>query len=85
MKEESQQYKDVERFKWFSNDFLAVNPKNKNQIIDIRYSGLPNEIGGLWGVQLNPKKNNQEHVEFVSMRSATMDRFKALRDMIFKN
>ena len=85
LKEESQQYKDVERFKWFSNDFLAVNPQNKNQIIDIRYSGIPNEIGGLWGVQLNPNKHNQEHVEFVSMRSATIERFKVLRDMILKN
>ena len=85
LKEESQQYKDVERFKWFSNDFLAVNPRNKNQIIDIRYSGIPNEIGGLWGVQLNPNKHNQEHVEFVSMRSASIERFKILRDMIFKN
>ena len=85
LKENSQQYKDVERFKWFSNDFLAVNPQNKNQIIDIRYSGLPNEIGGLWGVQLNPKKHNQEHVEFVSMRSASIERFKVLRDMILKN
>ena len=82
---ESQQYKDVERFKWFSNDFLAVNPNNKNQIIDIRYSGIPNEIGGLWGVQLNPNKHNQEHVEFVSMRSASIERFKVLRDMILKN
>jgi inner membrane protein len=82
---ESQQYKDVERFKWFSNDFLAVNPNNKNQIIDIRYSGIPNEIGGLWGVQLNPNKHKQEHVEFVSMRSATIERFKILRDMILKN
>ncbi len=81
---ESQQYKDVERFKWFSNDFLAVNPNNKNQIIDIRYSGIPNEIGGLWGVQLNPNKHKQEHVEFVSMRSATIKRFKILRDMILK-
>ena len=85
LKEESQQYKDVERFKWFSNDFLAVNPQNKNQIIDIRYSGIPNEIGGLWGVQLNPNKHKQEHVEFVSMRSATIERFKILRDMILKN
>ena len=85
LKEESQQYKDVERFKWFSNDFLAVNPQNKNQIIDIRYSGIPNEIGGLWGVQLNPSKHNQEHVEFVSMRSASIERFKVLRDMILKN
>jgi inner membrane protein len=85
LKEESQQYKDVERFKWFSNNFLAVNPQNKNQIIDIRYSGIPNEIGGLWGVQLNPKKHNQEHVEFVSMRSATIERIKVLRNMIFEN
>ena len=85
LKEESQQYKDVERFKWFSNDFLAVNPQNKNQIIDIRYSGIPNEIGGLWGVQLNPNKHNQEHVEFVSMRSVSIERFKILRDMILKN
>jgi inner membrane protein len=85
LKEGSQQYKDVERFKWFSNDFLAVNPQNKNQIIDIRYSGIPNEIGGLWGVQLNPNKHNQEHVEFVSMRSASIERFKVLRDMILKN
>ena len=85
LKEESQQYKDVERFKWFSNDFLAVNPQNKNQIIDIRYSGIPNEIGGLWGVQLNPNKHNQEHVEFVSMRSATIERFKVLRSMILNN
>jgi inner membrane protein len=82
---ESQQYKDVERFKWFSNDFLAVNPNNKNQIIDIRYSGIPNEIGGLWGVQLNPNKHKQEHIEFVSMRGATIERFKILRDMILKN
>ena len=85
LKKKSQQYKDVERFKWFSNDFLAVNPQNKNQIIDIRYSGIPNEIGGLWGIQLNPDKHNQEHVEFVSMRNASIERFKILRDMILKN
>jgi inner membrane protein len=85
LKEGSQQYKDVERFRWFSNDFLAVNPQNENQIIDIRYSGIPNEIGGLWGVQLNPNKHNQEHVEFVSMRSTSIERFKILKDMILKN
>jgi inner membrane protein len=85
LEKESQQYKDVDRFKWFSNDFLAVNPNNKNQIVDIRYSGIPNEIGGLWGIQLDPNKHNHEHVEFVSMRSASIERFKVLRDMILKN
>jgi inner membrane protein len=72
------------RFRWFSNNFLAVNPQNENQIIDIRYSGIPNEIGGLWGVQLNSNKNNYDHVEFVSMRSASIERLKILRDMIIK-
>ena len=84
IKEGSQQYKDIKRFKWFSNDFLAVNPKNKNQIIDIRYSGLPNEIGGLWGIQLNANKSYDEHVKFVSMRTTTLERFKKLSNMIFK-
>ena len=84
LKKNSQQYKDVERFRWFSNNFLAVDPQNKNQIIDIRYSGIPNEIGGLWGVQLNPNKNNYDHVEFVSIRSASIERLKILRDMIIK-
>ena len=84
LKKKSQQYKDVERFRWFSNNFLAVNPKNENQIIDIRYSGIPNEIGGLWGVQLNSNKHNHDHVEFVSMRSASIERLKILKDMILK-
>ncbi|MDA7834653.1 metal-dependent hydrolase [Methylophilaceae bacterium] len=84
LKKNSQQYKDVERFRWFSNNFLAVNLQNENQIIDIRYSGIPNEIGGLWGIQLNSNKNNYDHVEFVSMRSATKERLKILRDMIIK-
>ena len=81
----SQQYRDIERFKWFSNNYLAVNPKNKNQIIDIRYSGIPNEIGGLWGIQLNPNKHNKNHVEFVSMRNASFERFKVLKNMIMKD
>lgn len=84
IKNGSQQYKDVERFKWFSNDFLAVNPKNKNQIIDIRYSGIPNEIGGLWGIELDSKKHYGEHVKFVSMRTTTLERFIKLKNMIIK-
>ena len=80
----SQQYKDVERFRWFSNNFLAVNPTNSDQIIDIRYSEIPNEIGGLWGIQLDPKKLRQEHVSFVSMRDVSIKRFEILKSMILK-
>ena len=80
----SQQYKDVERFRWFSNNFLAVNPTNSDQIIDIRYSEIPSEIGGLWGIQLDPKKLRQEHVSFVSMRDVSIKRFEILKSMILK-
>jgi len=82
LNKESQQYRDIKRFKWFSNDYLALNPKNKNQIIDIRYSGIPNQIGGLWGIELNQSKDNQDHVEFVSMRNASIERLEVLKNMI---
>ena len=53
----SQQAKDIKRFKWFSDGYIAINPKNKNQILDIRYSTLPNEIGGLWGIEFKREKS----------------------------
>jgi len=65
----SQQAKDIERFKWFSNGYIAINPKNKNQILDIRYSTLPNEIGGLWGIELSKEKGNDSHVKYITNRT----------------
>jgi inner membrane protein len=78
----SQQAKDIERFNWFSNGYIAINPKNKNQIIDIRYSEIPNEIGGLWGIELDKNKNNTEHVRYITNRNASKARFKVLKEMI---
>ncbi len=50
--EESQQAKDIERFRWFSDDFLAISPGDINLIIDVRYSYLPNRIGAMWGIEI---------------------------------
>ncbi|MBD3646181.1 MAG: metal-dependent hydrolase, partial [Pseudomonadales bacterium] len=50
----SQQARDVERFRWFSNDYLAVDQERENFIVDVRYSILPNEIDALWGITLSP-------------------------------
>ncbi len=50
---ESQQAKDVERFRWFSSDYLAVSKTDPNFIIDIRYSFIPNQIDPMWGVEVN--------------------------------
>mgnify|MGYP006085788937 CR=1 FL=1 len=81
--QESQQARDIERFKWFSNGYIALNPKNNNQILDIRYSTLPNEIGGLWGIELSKEKVNNTHVKYISNRTITKERFKLLKEMLF--
>ncbi len=64
----SQQALDVERFKWFSNDYLAVDQSNPYRIIDIRYSAVPNEIKPLWAIDLDPAKKITEHVNWISLR-----------------
>jgi hypothetical protein len=39
----SQQVKDIERFQWFTQDYLGYDQES-GLIIDIRYSVIPNEI-----------------------------------------
>ena len=51
--EESQLAKDIERFRWFSDDFLAVSIEDEKLITDVRYSLLPNEINFMWGIEVN--------------------------------
>ncbi|WP_019531585.1 metal-dependent hydrolase [Dasania marina] len=60
----SQQAKDIERFRWFSAGFVALDPTNSYQIIDIRYSMLPNTIAPLWGIRLNPQAAADDYVQF---------------------
>ena len=64
----SQQAKDVERFRWFSNQYLSVDPQDSNRIIDVRYSMIPNRLDGMWGIVLSPTADINEHVEWTSSR-----------------
>ena len=79
---ESQQAKDIKRFAWFSHNYLAISPTNKNLIVDVRYSILPNQISGLWGIELSPEADFIEHTKFISNRNKSENRIKALIDMI---
>ena len=36
----SQQGKDLERFRWFSNNYLSIDKNNQNIVHDIRFSSL---------------------------------------------
>ncbi len=64
----SQQYKDIKRFDWFSQGYLGIGI-DKNIITDVRYSAVPNEVDGLWGIKINPKKDDSKHVDWVVNRS----------------
>lgn len=68
LERDSQQAKDVERFRWFSDDFLAVDQNDPNKIVDMRYSLVPNEINALWGIRLESGAALDQHVSYEAER-----------------
>ena len=82
---DSQQARDLERFRWFSNDYLAIDSDDPFFIVVMRYSHLPNEIKGLWGIRLDPDASADEHVTWVARRSADSERFEQLWAMLKGN
>jgi len=80
----SQQAKDIEKFRWFSNGYVAMSKTIPNQIIDIRYSMLPNEGDGLWGIELRPDAHIKEHVKTVSNRRSNEQTYARLWSMIIE-
>jgi len=65
----SQQARDIERFRYFSHGFVAQDPHQRNRIIDIRYSFVPNEAAPLWSIELSPVADPAAHVVYMTHRS----------------
>ena len=61
---DSQQARDIERFRWFSAGYLAKSKTRDNFVVDMRYSMLPNRGDGLWGIQLSPDAGPAAHVGY---------------------
>ncbi|GAL17082.1 integral membrane protein [Vibrio maritimus] len=79
----SQQAKDVERFRWFSHGYLAQDPHNSSRIMDVRYSVVPNEFKALWSIELSPTASMDEHADYVTHRGSSADSRKVFYDMLF--
>ena len=75
---DSQQSKDIDRFSWFSGGYLAISKNNPNRIIDIRYSMLPNEIHGLWGIEIQKNIEENQHVKYFFNRENNSEALKEL-------
>ena len=79
---DSQQARDLERFRWFSSDYLAMDTDNPLLVVDMRYSLLPNEIKGLWGIEFDPEVDGAAHVRYRAQRSADAERARRLWAML---
>ena len=80
-----QQAKDIGRFTWFSDGYVAKHPIFSNRVIDIRYSMIPNEITALRSIKVSPTASKNDHVEFLTDRDKVPDRFKRLLKMLLDN
>ena len=77
----SQQARDIERFRWFSNDYLAPYEPH-GFIIDIRYAAVPNDINPLWGITIDEGADDKQHAQFVPNRRVGPDQTQALLELM---
>jgi inner membrane protein len=75
--------KDIERFKFFSDGYLAWHPELPNVIGDLRYALVPNSIYPLWGIELSA--DSDEHVKFEAYRETTEEERELFIEMLFDN
>jgi inner membrane protein len=77
----SRQADDVERFRRVADDFLGLDSRT-GLIVDIRYSMVPNETTGFWGIALHRDAPQDAHVEFVPTVETTSNGALRLIEMI---
>lgn len=78
----SQQARDIERFRWFSDGYIALDKRNPLQVVDIRYSMLPQQIDPLWGIRLTPDATRQDYVIYYTQRENSDSAFRRLLKMM---
>lgn len=79
---DSQQARDLVRFTDFSDGYVALSPNDPTQVIDIRYSFVPNKVAALWSIQLDPTANTETHVRYRTDRRDARMRLGELWSML---
>ena len=77
----SQQAKDIERFRWFSQDYIGYH-EEKNLVTDVRYSMIPNKIDPMWGLIIDRRKNDKEHAIWWTDRDFDQSMFNTFVGML---
>lgn len=78
----SRQAADIERFRWFSDDYLGLDRRDGLRVVDVRYSMVPDEIDALWGLLLDPEAAPHRPVAFFHNSRPTPEQRAALWRML---
>ena len=78
---DSQQMKDIERFRWFSQDYLGFDD-DKNLVTDVRYSMVPNQIAPMWGLVIDDRKGPNEHAVWWAGRDLDDESLTLFKEML---
>ncbi len=81
LEKDSQQRNDIERFRWFSQDYLGFDDK-KNLVIDVRYSMIPNQTVPMWGLVIDVQRGVNEHAIWWTNRGLKQSQFALFKDML---
>ncbi|MGA0841249.1 MAG: metal-dependent hydrolase [Pseudomonadales bacterium] len=76
----SRQARDLERFSRFSGGFVALVPGSSNEVMDVRYSMVPNQIDPLWGITL--ARVGDAPTEFWTSREMTPEHRAAFLELL---
>ena len=79
----TQQGRDLERFRWFSQDHLALDARDPYEVIDIRYSMLPDRIDPLWGIRFDPAAPDDAFSRFITQRRLGRGDRERMLEMMF--
>ena len=80
----SQQAKDINRFQWFSQDYLGYD-RDKGLVADIRYSMVPNEIEPMWGLLIDADVPLYQHASWWTNRNLDQSQLQKFQRMLAGN
>jgi inner membrane protein len=79
---DSQQAKDLARFAWYSDHWLAIDPAEPNYVVDVRYAALPNRIEALWGLKVDRTAAAESHAAWHVVPSRRSDDLDGLLELL---
>lgn len=73
--------RDIERFRHFSDAFIALHPDLPHVVGDVRYSLLANSPKPLWGIAVDVQQP-QQHASFMTFRELSSEARQQFIDML---